>query len=214
MTPRARAGHIQRGLGQDSPPQRCDAKPASATSNTRDYLWRLTDNPPLSCANPQPPRDPSPLRGGRAALSRPSLCGGTNGRGSRPVSPPACPVPAPRPRRPPCALTPGCSARRGTPRVLFGDWLLREVSSGRYEGLRWLDAARTRFRVPWKHFARKDLGEADSRIFKVRPQLGPGRGGPAPARMSRPRAPHSFSGLGRGPWQVAAPQRWKCPADP
>eukprot|EP00069_Balaena_mysticetus_P005849 bmy_04979T0 len=55
----------------------------------------------------------------------------------------------------------------GTPRVLFGDWLLGEVSSGRYEGLRWLDAARTRFRVPWKHFARKDLGEADSRIFKA-----------------------------------------------
>ncbi|XP_060016895.1 interferon regulatory factor 7 isoform X2 [Lagenorhynchus albirostris] len=55
----------------------------------------------------------------------------------------------------------------GTPRVLFGDWLLGEVSSGRYEGLRWLDAARTRFRVPWKHFSRKDLGEADSRIFKA-----------------------------------------------
>ncbi|XP_057583821.1 interferon regulatory factor 7 isoform X4 [Hippopotamus amphibius kiboko] len=55
----------------------------------------------------------------------------------------------------------------GTPRVLFGDWLLGEVSSGRYEGLRWLDAARTRFRVPWKHFARKDLGEADSGIFKA-----------------------------------------------
>ncbi|KAB1251656.1 Interferon regulatory factor 7 [Camelus dromedarius] len=55
----------------------------------------------------------------------------------------------------------------GAPRVLFGDWLLAEVSSGRYEGLRWLDAARTRFRVPWKHFARKDLGEADSRIFKA-----------------------------------------------
>lgn len=56
---------------------------------------------------------------------------------------------------------------RETPRVLFADWLLGEVSSGRYEGLRWLDAARTRFRVPWKHFSRKDLGEADSRIFKA-----------------------------------------------
>uniref|UniRef100_A0A671E109 IRF tryptophan pentad repeat domain-containing protein n=1 Tax=Rhinolophus ferrumequinum TaxID=59479 RepID=A0A671E109_RHIFE len=55
----------------------------------------------------------------------------------------------------------------GAPRVRFADWLLGEVSSGRYEGLRWLDAARTRFRVPWKHFSRKDLGEADSRIFKA-----------------------------------------------
>ncbi|XP_045872275.1 interferon regulatory factor 7 isoform X2 [Meles meles] len=59
------------------------------------------------------------------------------------------------------------AADRRPPRLLFGDWLLGEVSSGRYEGLRWLDAARTRFRVPWKHFARKDLGEADSRIFKA-----------------------------------------------
>ncbi|CAK7307928.1 Interferon regulatory factor 7 [Vulpes lagopus] len=58
-------------------------------------------------------------------------------------------------------------ADRGAPRPLFADWLLGEVSSGRYEGLRWLDAGRTRFRVPWKHFARKDLGEADSLIFKA-----------------------------------------------
>ncbi|KAG8515698.1 Interferon regulatory factor 7 [Galemys pyrenaicus] len=42
-----------------------------------------------------------------------------------------------------------------------------DVSSGRYEGLRWLDAGCTRFRVPWKHFARRDLGEADARIFKA-----------------------------------------------
>ncbi|XP_036136994.1 interferon regulatory factor 7 isoform X2 [Molossus molossus] len=56
---------------------------------------------------------------------------------------------------------------RGGPRVLFADWLLGEVSSGRYEGLQWLDPARTCFRVPWKHFSRKDLGEADSRIFKA-----------------------------------------------
>ncbi|XP_064143578.1 interferon regulatory factor 7 isoform X4 [Loxodonta africana] len=61
----------------------------------------------------------------------------------------------------------GRSTHRGTPRVLFGEWLLHEISSGRYEGLRWLDAARTRFRVPWKHFARKDLEEADAHIFKA-----------------------------------------------
>uniref|UniRef100_A0A8C0ZQD3 IRF tryptophan pentad repeat domain-containing protein n=1 Tax=Castor canadensis TaxID=51338 RepID=A0A8C0ZQD3_CASCN len=55
----------------------------------------------------------------------------------------------------------------GPQRVLFGEWLLGEVSSGRYEGLRWLDDTRTVFRVPWKHFSRKDLGEADARIFKA-----------------------------------------------
>ncbi|KAF7461315.1 interferon regulatory factor 7 [Marmota monax] len=57
--------------------------------------------------------------------------------------------------------------QRGVQRVLFGEWLLGEVSSGCYEGLRWLDDAHTVFRVPWKHFARKDLGEADARIFKA-----------------------------------------------
>lgn len=51
--------------------------------------------------------------------------------------------------------------------MLFGEWLLGEVSSGQYEGLRWLDEARTVFRVPWKHFGRRDLDEADARIFKA-----------------------------------------------
>ncbi|XP_048215440.1 interferon regulatory factor 7 isoform X2 [Perognathus longimembris pacificus] len=56
---------------------------------------------------------------------------------------------------------------RGPQRVLFGEWLLGEVSSGRYEGLQWLDETHKVFRVPWKHFARKDLGEADAHIFKA-----------------------------------------------
>ncbi|XP_053418760.1 interferon regulatory factor 7 isoform X2 [Nycticebus coucang] len=60
------------------------------------------------------------------------------------------------------ALTPERGAR-----VLFGEWLLHEISSGHYEGLTWLDEAHTRFRVPWKHFGRRDLGEADARIFKA-----------------------------------------------
>ncbi|XP_058160859.1 interferon regulatory factor 7 [Dasypus novemcinctus] len=84
------------------------------------------------------------------------------------------------------------ASESGDPRVLFGEWLLREVGSGRYEGLRWLDAARTRFRVPWKHFARKDLGEADSRIFKAwavaRGRWPPGGCGAAPSLEARERA--------------------------
>lgn len=80
---------------------------------------------------------------------------------------------------------------RGTPRVLFADWLLGEVGSGRYEGLRWLNAARTLFRVPWKHFARKDLDEADSRIFRAwavaRGRWPPSRGaGDPPAAAEGP----------------------------
>ncbi|CAO2583861.1 Interferon regulatory factor 7 [Lemmus lemmus] len=59
------------------------------------------------------------------------------------------------------------TTERGSQRILFGDWLLGEVSSGQYEGLRWLDQAHRVFRVPWKHFGRKDLDEADARIFKA-----------------------------------------------
>lgn len=51
--------------------------------------------------------------------------------------------------------------------MLFGDWLLGEVSSGQYEGLQWLNEARTVFRVPWKHFGRRDLDEEDAQIFKA-----------------------------------------------
>nr|APU94776.1 interferon regulatory factor 7G isoform [Homo sapiens] len=74
------------------------------------------------------------------------------------------PVPE-RPAAGPDSPRPG--TRRAAPRVLFGEWLLGEISSGCYEGLQWLDEARTCFRVPWKHFARKDLSEADARIFKA-----------------------------------------------
>ncbi|KAL6035898.1 hypothetical protein STEG23_018267 [Scotinomys teguina] len=59
------------------------------------------------------------------------------------------------------------ATERGPQRILFGEWLLAEVSSGLYEGLRWLDKAHTVFRVPWKHFGRRDLDEADARIFKA-----------------------------------------------
>ncbi|XP_068964023.1 interferon regulatory factor 7 [Petaurus breviceps papuanus] len=58
-------------------------------------------------------------------------------------------------------------AKRGSQRVLFGEWLLGEVSSGRYQGLGWLDATHTCFRVPWKHLSRKDISEDDASIFKA-----------------------------------------------
>ncbi|XP_037697991.1 interferon regulatory factor 7 [Choloepus didactylus] len=85
---------------------------------------------------------------------------------------------------------------RGAPRVLFGEWLLREVGSGRYEGLRWLDAARTHFRVPWKHFARKDLDEADARIFKA-------------WAVARGRWPPSSSGAAGPPSESRERAGWK-----
>ncbi|XP_013358427.1 PREDICTED: interferon regulatory factor 7 isoform X2 [Chinchilla lanigera] len=93
---------------------------------------------------------------------------------------------------------PAAPAPRAAQRVRFGEWLLGEVSSGRYEGLRWLDEARTVFRVPWKHFARKDLGEADARIFKA-------------WAVARGRWPPSNSGGGPPPCEAEAAERagWK-----
>ncbi|XP_062432340.1 interferon regulatory factor 7 [Rhea pennata] len=54
----------------------------------------------------------------------------------------------------------------GAQPLRFGPWLLQAVSSGAYRGLRWLDGARTAFRVPWKHNARKDVSSSDLQIFK------------------------------------------------
>ncbi|NXF73235.1 IRF3 factor, partial [Sclerurus mexicanus] len=77
-------------------------------------------------------------------------------------------------------------ARREAPRLRFGPWLLSAISSGRYHGLRWLDPARTTFRVPWKHNARKDITSSDLEVFKV--GEGPHAHCPAP------------TGLGQGEW--------------
>ncbi|XP_017363356.1 interferon regulatory factor 7 isoform X1 [Cebus imitator] len=88
------------------------------------------------------------------------------------------------------------ASERTAPRVLFGEWLLGEVSSGRYEGLRWLDEARTCFRVPWKHFGRKDLSEADARIFKA-------------WAVARGRWPPGSSGGDQPPCEAAERAGWK-----
>lgn len=147
----ARAPRPPRGLGFAFPGARGFAFPSPGTPA------------PASVPLWSPRAPPAPSRPGRAAR--------TCDRPRRPSSPP----PAAR------AQAMAVPADRGAPRPLFADWLLGEVSSGRYEGLRWLDAGRTRFRVPWKHFARKDLGEADALIFKAwavaRGRWPPGGGG-------------------------------------
>ncbi|NXJ94324.1 IRF3 factor, partial [Corythaixoides concolor] len=63
-------------------------------------------------------------------------------------------------------------ARREAQRLRFGPWLVSAINSGRYQGLRWTDPARSAFRVPWKHNARKDVTSSDVEVFKVG-----GRGG-------------------------------------
>uniref|UniRef100_U3KC63 Interferon regulatory factor 7 n=1 Tax=Ficedula albicollis TaxID=59894 RepID=U3KC63_FICAL len=52
-------------------------------------------------------------------------------------------------------------------KLRFGPWLLSAIDSGSYRGLRWIDSARTIFRVPWKHNARKDITSSDLEVFKA-----------------------------------------------
>ncbi|OXB73796.1 UNVERIFIED_CONTAM: hypothetical protein H355_010342 [Colinus virginianus] len=52
-------------------------------------------------------------------------------------------------------------------KLRFGPWLLNAVSSGLYQGLYWIDKARSIFRIPWKHNARKDVTSSDVEIFKA-----------------------------------------------
>ncbi|XP_059681695.1 interferon regulatory factor 7 [Gavia stellata] len=52
-------------------------------------------------------------------------------------------------------------------KLRFGPWLVSAVSSGSYRGLRWTDPARSAFRVPWKHNARKDVTSSDVEVFKA-----------------------------------------------
>ncbi|XP_014729051.1 PREDICTED: interferon regulatory factor 7 isoform X3 [Sturnus vulgaris] len=52
-------------------------------------------------------------------------------------------------------------------KLRFGPWLLNAIDSGTYRGLRWIDSARTIFRVPWKHNARKDITSSDLEVFKA-----------------------------------------------
>ncbi|NWQ81381.1 IRF3 factor, partial [Columbina picui] len=58
-------------------------------------------------------------------------------------------------------------ARREAQKQRFGPWLVSAVSSGRYQGLRWIDPTHSAFRIPWKHNSRKDVTSSDLEVFKV-----------------------------------------------
>ncbi|KAG9332098.1 hypothetical protein JZ751_015874 [Albula glossodonta] len=47
-------------------------------------------------------------------------------------------------------------------------WLVDQVNSDRYPGLMWDDAAKTMFRIPWKHAGKQDFrSDEDAAIFKA-----------------------------------------------
>ena len=47
------------------------------------------------------------------------------------------------------------------------DWLVAQIESGRYPGLRWEDAGKTLFRIPWKHAAKQGYqAQQDAALFR------------------------------------------------
>ncbi|XP_069596610.1 interferon regulatory factor 7 [Ranitomeya imitator] len=52
-------------------------------------------------------------------------------------------------------------------RELFGPWLIRQINSNHFDGVRWLDESRTLFRLPWKHLNMSNVDERDYGIFKA-----------------------------------------------
>nr|QRF92545.1 interferon regulatory factor 7 variant 2 [Takifugu obscurus] len=47
----------------------------------------------------------------------------------------------------------------------FASWLIEQVETGQYLGLRYVDE--NKFRVPWKHNSRKDCNDEDNKIFRA-----------------------------------------------
>uniref|UniRef100_A0A8C3RY19 IRF tryptophan pentad repeat domain-containing protein n=1 Tax=Chelydra serpentina TaxID=8475 RepID=A0A8C3RY19_CHESE len=48
------------------------------------------------------------------------------------------------------------------------EWLMAQIESGRYPGLRWENRKKTVFRIPWKHAARQDYRQQqDAVLFKA-----------------------------------------------
>lgn len=48
------------------------------------------------------------------------------------------------------------------------NWMVEQVSSGKYPGLIWDDEAKTMFRIPWKHAGKQDFrSDEDAAIFKA-----------------------------------------------
>lgn len=71
------------------------------------------------------------------------------------------------------------------------DWLVAQIESGRYAGLRWEDAGKTLFRIPWKHAAKQGYqAQQDAALFRVRMRrpgvASPAREGSALTRSQSP----------------------------
>ncbi|KAF4795845.1 Interferon regulatory factor 4 [Turdus rufiventris] len=58
-------------------------------------------------------------------------------------------------------------AEPGAP-MRLKEWLIAQIDSGRYPGLRWENRHRTLFRIPWKHASKQDYRQQeDAALFKA-----------------------------------------------
>ncbi|CAJ0944951.1 unnamed protein product [Ranitomeya imitator] len=74
------------------------------------------------------------------------------------------------------------------PRII--PWIISQIDSNTYPGLKWLNREHTQFQVPWKHGLRQDLDlDNDFKIFKewaiVSGCFDPSKDVPDPARWKR-----------------------------
>lgn len=72
----------------------------------------------------------------------------------------------------PAALVLRMSSGRARCTRKLRNWVVEQVESGQFPGVCWDDAAKTMFRIPWKHAGKQDFREdQDAAFFKVK---GPG----------------------------------------
>lgn len=72
----------------------------------------------------------------------------------------------------PAALLPRMASGRARCTRKLRNWVVEQVESGQFPGVCWDDAAKTMFRIPWKHAGKQDFREdQDAAFFKVK---GPG----------------------------------------
>ena len=69
---------------------------------------------------------------------------------------------------PPATLVPRMASGRARSTRKLRNWVVEQVESGQFPGVCWDDAAKTMFRIPWKHAGKQDFREdQDAAFFKV-----------------------------------------------
>uniref|UniRef100_A0ABI8A1N7 IRF tryptophan pentad repeat domain-containing protein n=1 Tax=Felis catus TaxID=9685 RepID=A0ABI8A1N7_FELCA len=68
----------------------------------------------------------------------------------------------------PAALVPRMASGRARCTRKLRNWVVEQVESGQFPGVCWDDAAKTMFRIPWKHAGKQDFREdQDAAFFKA-----------------------------------------------